>query len=579
MGAVQNVIGIVRGINDRKQYHQIDEAAKNYLTDPEAAIKAVNDIDSMKGIQFNQNYQAEQASQRAEQAKALETADATQTRTRERTLKALTTMSGMMANARDTPGGDLGGTYDRLVPVFKNGLGMGDEEISYWKQQIEADPSIIDSIGQTAKQEMRTMTPGSALVNDKGEELYRNPVTPKVINVGRGDGGHDIVTIDPQTGAVVNSGGGRGSPGSGPAPYNGPKSINGQAKGMRNNNPGNLEASPWTQGQPGFVKSDGRFGKFQSMEQGVAALDKLVGNKFRQGMNTPAKLIQSWAPASENGASTGNYAAYVAGRLGIGVNDPIPPNSLPTARQAIIEFENGGAAKGGGSAQGPGASYSTPGKPAAPGYRLLTPQEKQQNGLPEDTQYQVSPKGQISPVGGTAPRRTKTNSGNVTPEQLEAKKYGAAGKMDELINAGEALLHHKSFDAATGPVDGLLPSVFPGSRDFDDRMQSFRDVIALEAIATLKSLSSTGATGFGNMTEKEGSRIENSRGSLRQTSPKALRETLGIVLQSAKVARAYIRTDARIPREALELLIKRPGTAKQFDQQFGQGTSRLVLGK
>ena len=49
--------------------------------------------------------------------------------------------------------------------------------------------------------------------------------------------------------------------------------LNPNARGMKNNNPGNLEDNAWTQSLPGYVGTDGRFAQFATPQAGMAALD------------------------------------------------------------------------------------------------------------------------------------------------------------------------------------------------------------------------------------------------------------------------------------------------------------------
>lgn len=116
-----------------------------------------------------------------------------------------------------------------------------------------------------------------------------------------------------------------------------------QPRGLRNNNPLNIEAGQFTQSMPGFKGSDGRFAVFESPEQGIAAADALLMRYGMQGRNTPAKIIEKWAPASD-GNNVSAYAGSVAKALGIGPNDPIPMED-PTVRRRLIDamsaVENG----------------------------------------------------------------------------------------------------------------------------------------------------------------------------------------------------------------------------------------------
>jgi len=114
-------------------------------------------------------------------------------------------------------------------------------------------------------------------------------------------------------------------------------------RGLRNNNPLNIEAGKFTEGLPGYAGSDGRFAKFQSPEQGIAAADKLlVSYNTNQGIDTVQGVINRWAPATEN--DTSGYAKFVAAKIGVKPGDKIDLSD-PTVRQNLIaamgEFENG----------------------------------------------------------------------------------------------------------------------------------------------------------------------------------------------------------------------------------------------
>ncbi len=111
-------------------------------------------------------------------------------------------------------------------------------------------------------------------------------------------------------------------------------------RGIRNNNPLNIEAGGFTQGQPGFAGSDGRFAKFETPEQGTAAASALLDSYGRRGLNTPAGIVGRWAPSGD-GNNVSAYAQAVAKQLGIGPNDPIPPEMRPQLIAAMGQHENG----------------------------------------------------------------------------------------------------------------------------------------------------------------------------------------------------------------------------------------------
>lgn len=101
-------------------------------------------------------------------------------------------------------------------------------------------------------------------------------------------------------------------------------------RGVRNNNPLNLE---FREGQ-GAVGSDGRFGVYGSMEEGVAAARRqLVDYQDRRGLDTIAKIINRWAPPSEN--DTAGYIKGVSERTRIGADEKIDVHN-PKVAAALI---------------------------------------------------------------------------------------------------------------------------------------------------------------------------------------------------------------------------------------------------
>ncbi|MHB8272977.1 hypothetical protein, partial [Bradyrhizobium sp.] len=111
-------------------------------------------------------------------------------------------------------------------------------------------------------------------------------------------------------------------------------------RGIRNNNPLNIEAGDFTKSQPGFAGSDGRFAKFETPEHGLAAASALLDSYGRKGINTVAGIVNRWAPPSD-GNNTMAYAADVAGKLGIDPNAPVPPEKRGQLIAAMAQHENG----------------------------------------------------------------------------------------------------------------------------------------------------------------------------------------------------------------------------------------------
>lgn len=119
-------------------------------------------------------------------------------------------------------------------------------------------------------------------------------------------------------------------------------------RGIRNNNPGNIEVTrprtPW-QGRvlPDSALSDGRFEQFVHARGGIRALARtLITYQDKHGCDTVRKIIARWAPPVEN--DTGAYVRMVAQHLGVDPGETIDVQQYAVMRplvEAIIRHENG----------------------------------------------------------------------------------------------------------------------------------------------------------------------------------------------------------------------------------------------
>lgn len=88
----------------------------------------------------------------------------------------------------------------------------------------------------------------------------------------------------------------------------------GRTRAERNNNPGNLNFA----GQAGATLEEGsnaRFAKFGSTAEGVSALAKQLQRYGERGLDTVSKIINKYAPSSEN--NTQAYIDALSKRLGV----------------------------------------------------------------------------------------------------------------------------------------------------------------------------------------------------------------------------------------------------------------------
>ncbi len=123
----------------------------------------------------------------------------------------------------------------------------------------------------------------------------------------------------------------------------------GPSRGDRNNNPGNIEDRGQFKGQPGYLGSDGRFARFETREQGMAAMHNqlqryMEGKTTGQPLRTVGEVISTWSPQTDptnQAGSTANYTQYVAQRLGVDPSAPLTPDQIPALAEAMVEFETG----------------------------------------------------------------------------------------------------------------------------------------------------------------------------------------------------------------------------------------------
>lgn len=118
-----------------------------------------------------------------------------------------------------------------------------------------------------------------------------------------------------------------------------------QPRGIRNNNPGNIEYNArnnWRGQLPHDVKVESRFARFDTPYNGIRALARLLLNYRKlHGLRTVEGLISRWAPSNEN--DTRAYARAVATQMGVSIQQPLylDQDTLERLVIAVIHHENG----------------------------------------------------------------------------------------------------------------------------------------------------------------------------------------------------------------------------------------------
>jgi gas vesicle protein len=112
---------------------------------------------------------------------------------------------------------------------------------------------------------------------------------------------------------------------------------------LRNNNPGNITDGKFAASQPGYKGTNGRFATFDTMESGYRAANKLLDIYAKQGLDTPAKILQKWAPSGDGANDPAAYATKVQKLTGLDANKPLGNDSLSRAKflRGMTQVEGG----------------------------------------------------------------------------------------------------------------------------------------------------------------------------------------------------------------------------------------------
>lgn len=117
-------------------------------------------------------------------------------------------------------------------------------------------------------------------------------------------------------------------------------------RGIRNNNPGNIDFNPinkWKGLNPKSQELDKRFCVFISPEYGIRALMIVLRNYNKKyGLDSVKKIIKRWAPSCEN--DTCSYINHVAKIMNIDPDACLnlkDRQTLINLAKAIVTHENG----------------------------------------------------------------------------------------------------------------------------------------------------------------------------------------------------------------------------------------------
>ena len=402
------------------------------------------------------------------QAAAQKTAQEQQKQQQAQQLQSTLQIIGTVKRARDS-----GQDVSQILPAYRDAfiaMGTDPQQLAQIEQQVAANPAFLDQIEQIVGQQARELeilnlgggswaavdqatgqrVSGYNAPREVGGVVYNPETFQPVLDTRKPeyiqrDPTKDLVQITPGGGAQPPADGGR------------------QPRGIRNNNPGNIEDGAFAKSLPGYAGSDGRFARFNTMQDGISAGGKLLDSYASRGVVTPAQIINRWAPPSDNNP-TQAYAQYVADRLGIGINDPVPANRRAEAFQAINEFENGNR----GPSQGGGPRVVAAATPQQAGGTLLSAEEVAAAGLAPGTVAQRSTTGQISilQAGPQAANRNRPTEAQ-NKDSFNANRMSRAG---QIINN----LEQNNYDWGRAQIGGQLTENF---RKYDAAAEEWTDAI------------------------------------------------------------------------------------------------------
>jgi len=121
------------------------------------------------------------------------------------------------------------------------------------------------------------------------------------------------------------------------------RSLEDRARGLRNNNPLNIElGDDWEGKVSDAEQTDDRFVQFDKPEMGIRAAAKVLATYKSKGIDTLSETISRWAPANEN--DTANYIEFVSEESGIEPDEKIDltdERTLLSILRPMIKMETG----------------------------------------------------------------------------------------------------------------------------------------------------------------------------------------------------------------------------------------------
>lgn len=140
--------------------------------------------------------------------------------------------------------------------------------------------------------------------------------------------------------------------------------------------------------------------------------------------------------------------------------------------------------------------------------------------------------------------------------------------IDNVLNTVDKVLNFhndkpKVVESAHGPISARLPTTNQDTADYEALVNQIGSQAFISQVQALKEASKSGATGLGNLSEKEGDKIQAALGNLDlKQSPKQMKETLQEVQRIMLKTRSNLVTRFGLPDTVPDTPANKTGTNK-----------------
>lgn len=515
-GLLPSIVDFVGGINERKRRARSQDALKNYLNSPDEAIEAFAQIDAPAAINMARQRQADVIGQ--------------EETVRKRRMEDLGVASRYLRGLPE--GADYGAAIDELSPFFTETLGIPADRVAGFKQAALANPAaLLDDEAYEAmvkdRYESKVATPGSHMYRG-GKVIGKVPFGMKTVTTRGGDGSARTDTFDPNTGEFGTS---RTGPSGAPSAPSATPAFSGELT-VDTLLP-HVVAQESSDNYKAVNAETGALGRYQVMPNTGKVLAQRLGLAWRPDM------MRRDDPASRRYQDAIGRAA-IQESVDFGGGDPARTFSHyyggsderqwgPKTRKYTSEMLARIGA-GGGSAGAGAAPITMPGKPGKT-YRAATREEIAAAGYPEGTAAQIDQDGKMVNLKTPSAAAQKGNADKA------GKAQALIDQTNNIVGMVTRLSKHPGLEQATGSYRGRVPGLVLGQQadDFINQLEALKSNIGLNKLMEFKASSSQGASGFGNLSNAEGERLERSFGDLKRTnSPQEIQRIFSDILKTSE---------------------------------------------